>query len=190
MLKTKAVLLCLAFALLIIPLALSAQDATEAPAELPDLDGREVVIGMENLYLPFQFIHPETNEPMGYEYDVIAELAERLNFTPEFVNTSWDVQLAGIQQGEFDMTANGITITPERDEVMDFSNGYVQIAQVIVAHIDEDRFDSLESFAADESLTIGTQPGTTNYETALDFVGEERIVGYETFGVTVQALLN
>ncbi len=176
------------FALLLLALVLpgvaGAQDA------LPDLEGREVTIGMENAYLPFQFTHPVTNEVMGYEYDVIAELAERLNFVPVFVNTSWDAQLAGIQVGEFDMTANGITISPERDEVMDFSDGYIEIQQIIIARADDDRFDTVEDFVADDSLTIGTQPGTTNYDTAAGLIGEERIVAFETFGVTVQALLN
>jgi len=163
-------------------------EAIETP--LPDLSGETVTVAMENLYLPFQFIDQATNEPMGYEYDLIAELAAQLNFTPEWVDTSWDAQLAGAQAGEFDMTANGITITPERAEVVAFSNGYIQIQQVIIARADDDRFDTLEAFYADDSLRIGTQPGTTNYDTAVELVGEARVQGFDTFGVTVQALLN
>lgn len=161
-----------------------------APEPLPDLGGETVTIAMENLYLPFQFIDQATNEPMGFEYDLVAALAERLNFTPEWVPTSWDVQLAGAQGGEFDMTANGITITPERDEVVDFSDGYIQIQQIIVMRSDDDRFRTVDEFVADESLRIGTQPGTTNYDTAVSLVGEARIQAFDTFGVTVEALLN
>jgi polar amino acid transport system substrate-binding protein len=157
---------------------------------LADLGGETVTIAMENLYLPFQFIDQATNEPVGFEYDMIAELAARLNFTPEWVPTSWDVQLAGAQGGEFDMTANGITITPERDEVVDFSDGYIQIQQVIVMRSDDDRFGSVDELVADDSLRIGTQPGTTNYETAVSLVGESRIQAFDTFGVTIEALLN
>jgi len=163
-------------------------EATETA--LPDLGGETVTIAMENLYLPFQFVDQATNEPMGYEYDLIAGLAARLNFTPEWVSTSWDAQLAGAQAGEFDMTANGITITPERAEVVDFSDGYIQVQQVIIARADEARFATLEAFYADESLRIGTQPGTTNYDTAVELVGQDRVQGFETFGVTVEALLN
>jgi polar amino acid transport system substrate-binding protein len=132
---------------------------------------------------------PVTNEPVGFEYDLLAELAERLNFTPVFVSVSWDAQLVGVQAGDFDIVANGITITPERDEVMDFSEGYLQAGQVLVARIDEDRFDDTESFAADPSLLIGTQPGTTTYDTAAALVGVDRIVAYQDFGPTVQALI-
>ena len=157
---------------------------------LPDLGGETVSVAMENLYLPFQFIDQATNEPMGYEYDLIAELAARLNFTPEWVSTSWDAQLAGAQAGEFDMTANGITITPERAEVVAFSDGYIQIQQVIIARADDERYATLDEFYADDSLRIGTQPGTTNYDTAVGLVGQNRVQGFETFGVTVEALLN
>ena len=113
-----------------------------------------------------------------------------LGFTPVFVDASWDAQLAGVQVGEYDLIANGITITPERDEVMDFSTGYVQIDQQMIVRADEDRFANAEELAADETLLIGSQPGTTNYDSAVEIVGQDRVVGYETFGVSIQALLN
>ena len=163
-------------------------EATETP--LPDLSGRDVTIAMENLYTPFQFLDPSTNEPAGYEYDLIAALAGVQGFTPVFVDASWDAQLAGVQVGEYDLIANGITITPERDEVIDFSTGYVQIDQQMIVRADEDRFANAEELAADETLLIGSQPGTTNYDSAVEIVGQDRVVGYETFGVSIQALLN
>ena len=159
-------------------------------APLPDLDGQTVTVGMENLYVPFQMVDPDTNEPIGYEYDLINELAARLNFTPEWINSSWDAQLAGVQTGEFDMVANGITITAERDEVMDFSTGYIAVDQQLIVRADEDRFTNADDLATNPDLLIGSQPGTTNYNTAAELVGEDRVQGYETFGVSIQALLS
>ncbi len=173
--------------ILVVPLAAFAQ-STETP-ELPDLNGLEVVIGMENLYVPFQFLDPHTNEPMGFEYDLIMELAARLNFVPVFETVSWDAQIVAVGNGEFDMSANGITITEERAEVVAFSDGYIAASQVLMVRKDEDRFTDAESLAAADGLTIGTQPGTTNYDLAVELVGADRVVAYETFGVTVQALI-
>lgn len=169
---------------LALPLVVAAQDA-----ELPDLDGLEVVIGMENLYVPFQFLDPRTNEPIGFEYDLIMELASRLNFVPVFETVSWDAQIVAVGNGEFDMSANGITITEERAQVVAFSDGYISASQVLMVRKDEDRFTDAESLAAIDGLTIGTQPGTTNYDLAVELVGADRVVAYETFGVTVQALI-
>jgi polar amino acid transport system substrate-binding protein len=176
--------------LLLVPFTAFAQEATPEAIVLPDLNGREVVIGMENLYVPFQFIDPRTEEATGFEYDVIAELAARLNFTPVFETVSWDAQIVAVSNGEFDMSANGITITAERDEIVDFSHGYIQAGQILMVRADEDRFANMDELVADESLRLGTQPGTTNYDLSVELVGTERVQAYETFGVTVQALLS
>jgi polar amino acid transport system substrate-binding protein len=177
--------------LFLLPALALAQEATPEATEivLPDLGGREVVVATEDAYLPFQFIHPVTGESIGYEYDLVAELAARLNFTPVYENVSWDAQITAISQGQYDMALNGITITEERDEIVDFSTGYINAGQVLVVRADEDRFIDAETLAANEELIVGTQPGTTNYDLAVEIVGEESIKPYETFGATVQGLL-
>lgn len=207
--RTRFIFAFLAVVLLL-PAAILAQDATpeatdevvdtgsipptllemaEEEIELPDLEGREVTIAVENAYLPFNFIVPETNEAVGWDYDVINEIAARLNFTPVYITTSWDGMIAAVAQGEFDVAADGITITEERDEVVDFSVGYIRLAQELLTRADEERFTTVEEFVADESLLLGTQPGTTNYDLSVELVGEARVQAYETFGVAVQALL-
>lgn len=178
-------------ALLAMPVMMvGAQEATETPEPLPDLEGREVSVAVENAYLPFQFIDPRTGDAVGFEHDLINDLAVQLNFTPVWNTVSWDAQIVAVSNGEYDMGANGITITTKREELVDFSAGYIQIAQVIVVRADEDRFDTLEEFIADEDLIVGTQPGTTNYDTAAEMIGPDRIQAFDTFGVTVEALLN
>jgi polar amino acid transport system substrate-binding protein len=97
--------------------------------------------------------------------------------------------ITAISQGQFDMAADGITITAERDEVVDFSDGYIRTAQVILARADETRFTDAESLAANTDFLIGSQPGTTNYDTAVELVGEDRVQAFDTFGTAVQALI-
>ncbi len=157
--------------------------------ELPDLGGREITVAIENAYLPFNFRDPVTGEGRGWDYDAIGELCVRLNCVPVYVETSWDGMIAAVSQGQFDMAADGITITEERAQIVDFSDGYIRTAQVILARTGEDRFTDGESLAADSALIIGSQIGTTNYDTAVDLVGQDRVQAFETFGVAVQALL-
>jgi polar amino acid transport system substrate-binding protein len=54
---------------------------------------------------------------------------------------------------------------------------------------DEDRFTSIDEFVANSELVLSTQTGTTNYETALGLVGEERILAFDLFPTAVQAVL-
>lgn len=160
-----------------------------AQEPLPDLGGRTITVATENAYVPFAYINDQTNEPEGWNYDALAEICKRLNCVPEFVTTSWDGMLAAIGSGEFDMAADGITITDERKEVVDFSAGYMSVDQIILARADETRFATAEELAANADLRVGSQAGTTNYETSVGLVGEDRVQVFETFGVVVQALI-
>lgn len=182
-------------------LAACGQTPGEEPAEqtvgesgLPDLGGREVRIAVENAYNPFNYIDAETGEAIGYDYDIFREICSRLNCEPVFVETSWDAMLA-VMGGEgnfdtFDIGADGITITEERAQSVDFSDPYIELSQVMLVRQDEERFDSAEGLAEDSNLLVGSQPGTTNYDTAAEIVGEDRIVAYDQFGLAVQALIN
>ena len=89
---------------------------------------------------------------------------------------------------------DGITITEERKQQVDFSDPYMLSQQFMLVRADEDRFSTPEEFEADPSLLIGSQAGTTNFYAAVYNVldGNEqnpRIKLFETFGAAVQALL-
>ena len=164
-------------------------DATESDSDLPDLGGREITVAVENAYLPFNYIRADTGEAGGWDYDAINAICELLNCKPVYQEAAWEGMIQAVANGQFDMAADGITITDERKEIVDYSVGYIKIEQRILVRIDEDRFASAEELAADTSLIVGTQPGTTNYETAVELVGEDRIKGFEQFPFAVQALI-
>ncbi len=156
---------------------------------MPDLEGREVSIAMENAYLPFNYIDPETGEPAGWDYEVWDELCSLLNCVPVYVEAAWEGMIQAVSDGQFDAAADGITITEERAEIVDYSMGYIAIEQRLLVRIDEDRIESIEDIVADESLRLGTQTGTTNYATASTYLPEERIEAFDQFPFAVQALI-
>jgi len=157
--------------------------------EMVDLGGREVTIAVENAYLPFNYIDAETGEPAGWDYDALNDMAERLNFVPVYETFAWEPMIQAVADGQFDMAADGITINDERAEIVDFSDGYINIEQRMLVQVGEDRFADADELAADESLVIGSQTGTTNYDTAVELVGEDRVTAFEQFGFAVQALI-
>lgn len=158
-----------------------------------DLGGREILIAVENAYNPFNFIDESTGEAVGYDYDLFNEACKRLNCTPKFVQTSWDTIVAvmgGTGQAEFDIAADGITITPERAQNVDFSVPYISLQQQLLVRADESRFTNAEEAKAVEGFKAGAQPGTTNYDLAVELFGEENIVAFDQYGLIVQALIN
>lgn len=158
-------------------------------SDVTDLGGREVTIAVENAYLPFNYLDPETGEPTGWDYEVLDELCSRLNCVPVYENFPWEPMIQAVSDGQFDMAADGITITEERAEVVDFSDGYINIDQRLLVRIDEERFADETEFA-DGDYVIATQIGTTNYDTAIELVGESRIQAFEEFGFVVESVLN
>ncbi|MDF1873817.1 transporter substrate-binding domain-containing protein [Vannielia sp.] len=159
--------------------------------DLPDLGGREVVVVTENAYPPLQYM--KDGEAVGWEYDAMAEVAQRINITVTYENTSWDAMIAAVSQGQYDMGMTGITIRDDRKEMVDFSDPYMRSEMVMLVRGDEARFDGAKSFAADEDLLVAAQPGTTPFYVAVYDVldGNEanpRIRLFETFGAGVQAL--
>src|SRR5688572_26925902 len=117
------------FLLLLLAVHLGSMSIVAQDSELPDLGGRTVTVTVENANRPFNYIDENSGEAVGWDYDVLAELCTRLNCVPEFIETSWDGMIVAVSNGEFDMAADGITITAERDEIVDFSAGYAKIVQ-------------------------------------------------------------
>tara|TARA_B100000900_G_scaffold313015_1_gene271891 strand:- start:890 stop:1525 length:636 start_codon:yes stop_codon:yes gene_type:complete len=110
---------------------------------LPDLGGCNMIIAVENAYIPFNYIDLADGKAKGWDYDVFNELAVLLNFVPVYTPASWDGMLVAVADGQFDIAGDGITITEERDKTIDFSDGYINIAQRIMVSTDSD-IDSLD----------------------------------------------
>ncbi len=97
--------------------------------------------------------------------------------------------ITAVSQGQFDLAADGITITDERAKVVDFSDGYITVDQRVMVGKDSP-IASTNEFKTSDKLKLGTQKGTTNYDEAVKMVGEARVVAFDTFGDAVQALIN
>ena len=171
--------------------ALMAGTATLAQS-LPDLAGREIVVVTENAYPPLQFLD-KSGAAVGWEYDAMAELAKRMNFTVKYENISWDAMIPAVSEGQYDLGMTGITIRDDRKEKVDFSDAYMRSEMVMLVRGDESRFGDAATFAANADLLIAAQPGTTPFYTAVYEIldGNEanpRIKLFETFGATVEAL--
>jgi polar amino acid transport system substrate-binding protein len=170
----------------------------ETGGALPDLQGCTLRVAVENAYNPFNFIDETTGEGIGYDYDLFRDACSRLNCTAEFVATSWDTILAVMggqaEADTFDVAADGITITPERAEHVDFSIPYIALAQQLLVRADETRFTDVESLkaviAADPEVRLGAQPGTTNYDLTAETFGADKIVTFDQYGLIVEALIN
>jgi polar amino acid transport system substrate-binding protein len=160
----------------------------EAMEGLPDLGGKVYTVAVENAYPPFNYIDEASGEAIGWDYDSVREICRRLNCTPNFQEAAWDGVFLAMAAGEYDWLADGVTVTAERAEIVDFSIPYVVVGQVLLVRADETA--SVDEIKADASRMVSTQIGTTNEIVALQHFPPERVSSFEDFGAAVQATLS
>ncbi len=197
--KKTAVLMTLIIALgLVLAACAPAAECPECPSvpDCPpvgpttDLGGREVRIAEENSYPPFNYLDKDTDEPIGWDYDVMRAVCEKLNCTPVFVEAAWEGMFEAMAAGEYDMAFDGITITVPRSMVVDYGDPYIEYGQVILILADDERpgVADVDGLVASD-LNIGVQIATTNEVTAIKLVGEPRILSFAEYDMPVTALL-
>ena len=156
---------------------------------LPDLDGCEFTFAVENAYLPFNYIDATTGEAMGWDYDVFNYMGELMNFTPVYVPTAWDGMIQATADGQFMIAGDGITITSERDEIVDFSDGYINLAQRVLVAVGNTEITSIEDLKNND-FVVATQKGTTNYDYAVDALGADKVNAFDDFNFAIQAVIS
>ncbi len=161
-----------------------------ADKAIVDLKCKEIKVAVENAYPPFNYIVLSSGKPGGWDYDAWNEICVRLHCTPKFIEAAWEGMIQSVADGQYDAAADGITINDDRKQKVDFSIGYVKVDQRLLVRKGETRFASIDDLKKNEKLTLGTQTGTTNYETATKYLPESRIKAFEQFPFAVQALIS
>ena len=84
-----------------------------------------VRMGTEGAYPPYNFIN-DAGEVDGFERELGDELCVRAALTCEWVVNDWDSIIPNLVSGNYDTIIAGMSITAERDEVIDFTQNYTQ----------------------------------------------------------------
>jgi polar amino acid transport system substrate-binding protein len=160
----------------------------ENATALVDLDCRQIKIAVENRILPYNYIFRKTNQPGGMDYDMWWEICSRLHCQPVFIEEKWESIIDGVRTGVYDTASAGITITEEREQMLDFSSGYLNVEQRLVVRKGESRFTNIKEFLANPDLMVGALEASTNFEAAKKYVPEARIRTYKEYSTIFYAL--
>ena len=83
----------------------------------------KLTVGINAEFPPFEYYEGE--ELKGFDIDLMNYIGERIGFDIEFVNMSFDKLIPAVVNGEVNCAISAITITKERESVIDFSNPYL-----------------------------------------------------------------
>ncbi len=99
--------------------------AAAALALTAGIAGAQTVrMGTEGAYPPYNFIN-DKGEVDGYERELGDELCKRAGLTCEWVTNEWDSIIPNLVSGNYDTIIAGMSITDERDKVIDFTQNYI-----------------------------------------------------------------
>jgi len=132
--------------------------AAEVTNEETNPNGTETyVIGLDDTFAPMGFRN-EQGELVGFDIDLSAEVAERLDYHFVYQPIDWSVKEQELNSGNIDMIWNGYGITPEREEQVLFSDVYLEDTQLVVTAADSEPIENLEDL---KGLTVTTQSSST-----------------------------
>lgn len=173
--------------------AASTEEAASSESEAAASDAAElttVTAGKltmsTNAALPPYEMTTDSGDFEGIDVEVAGAIAEKLGLELQVDDMDFDAALLAAQNGKSDIVMAGVTVTDERQKVMDFSDTYAEGIQSIIVPEDSD-------IASADDLTgkaIGTQRGTTGYIYCTDDFGEDNVIAYDDGLTAVQALNN
>jgi polar amino acid transport system substrate-binding protein len=113
--------------------------AAASPAEqqaIPTLDAirsaGELKVGMTLQFKPEMYRDESTNQPMGYDVDLVQQMASDLNVKLTISDLPFDGLIPGLQANQLDLISVGLVNRPARALAMWFSQPYVPYRQVLV----------------------------------------------------------
>ncbi|WP_272699900.1 transporter substrate-binding domain-containing protein [Desulfovibrio sp. Fe33] len=132
----------------------------------------------------------KNGEYIGFEIEVARRLAEDMGVQVEFVPTKWSGIIPALLTGKFDIIIGGMSITPQRNLKVNFSQPYEYSGMSIVASrkLAGDR-SSVEQFNNPDT-TIAVRLGTTAAEAAKNFLPKAQLLFFDEESQTIQELLN
>ena len=165
--------------------AASSEAASETEtAELSTVEPGKLIMSTNAAFPPYEMT-TDSGEFEGIDIETAQAIADKLGLELQIDDMDFDAALLAVQQGKADMVMAGVTVTDERQNVMDFTDSYATGIQSIIVKEDSD-IASVDDLAGKK---IGTQRGTTGYLYCSDDFGDENVVAYDD-GLTAVQMLN
>ena len=173
------------------PSASAPAPSASAPAEsgLTTVEAGKLHMSTNAAFPPYEMVKDDGTFE-GIDVEVAGAIAQKLGLELVVDDMGFDAALLAAQNGQSDIVMAGVSVTPDRQEVMDFSDSYATGIQVVIVKEGSDvTMDNLGE------KMIGCQKATTGYLYAYDTpenggYGENHVIAYETGALAVEALKN
>ncbi|WNL38962.1 transporter substrate-binding domain-containing protein [Halomonas sp. PAMB 3232] len=139
--------------------------STAALAQTPSVN-----VATDPSFVPFEMMDPDSGEMIGFDMDIINEVARRAGFEVNLTTMEFSGIIPAVQTGSQEIAIAGTTITDERAQVVDFSDPYYDSGLQIIVRADNDDVEEIDDL---EGLSIATKIGSTSYNFLQQELGED-----------------
>jgi polar amino acid transport system substrate-binding protein len=160
--------------------AIQKSDAIETP---PTLEDGKLQAGSDTSFAPFEF-SDEQGGYVGFDVDLMSAIAKKMGLEGVVVPTAWDGIIPNLVADRYDIIMSAMTITPERQEQISFTDGYIDTNLAITTLVDSPITDE----AGLEGKIVGVQVDTTGQFAVEEVAGVKEIKKYENSIAAIQDL--
>ncbi|HZK48374.1 MAG TPA: basic amino acid ABC transporter substrate-binding protein [Thermoleophilia bacterium] len=161
--------------------AITKSDAIEMP---PTLEAGKLQAGSDTSFAPFEF-SDEKGGYIGFDVDLVTAIAKKIGLEAAVVATAWDGIIPNLVADRYDIIMSAMTITEERQQQIDFTDGYIDTNLAITTKVDAPIADA----AGLEGKIVGVQVDTTGQFEVEKVAGVKEIKKYENSIAAIQDLL-
>ena len=158
--------------------------AATAASELKTVEAGKLIMSTNAAFPPSEMVADDGSFE-GIDVEVAGAIAGKLGLELVVDDMDFDAALLAVQQNKSDIVMAGVTVTEDRQLIMNFSDSYATGVQVVIVKEGSDvTLDNLGE------KMIGTQRGTTGNIYTADDYGDDHVTAYDNGASAVQALLN
>ena len=173
--------------LMVASLCACGQKDTQTGSDIKTVTAGKLTMSTNAQFPPYESVADDGKgyEGTGFEgidIEIAYALAQKLGLELVVDDMDFDSALSAVQTGKSDIVAAGVTVTPERQNTMCFTDSYANGVQVVIVKEGSD----IKTIDDLEGKQIGTQRGTTGYSYCIDDYGEDSVVPFDDGATAVQ----
>jgi len=162
----------------------SGEDTVAEETALTTVNPGKLTMSTNAAFPPYEMT-TDAGDFEGIDVEIAGKIAEKLGLELQIDDMDFDSALLAVTMGKSDMVMAGVSVRPDRQQVMDFSDSYTTGVQVVIVPEGSDiTLDNLGDYM------IGTQRATTGYIYCSDDYGEDHVTAYDNGMTAIQALNN
>lgn len=154
----------------IITVSIAAMALVGCGGKTADGELEPIIMGTNAEFAPFEY--REGKEIVGFDIEISKKIAEKLGRELKIEDMEFGGLIASLESGKVDFVIAGMTVKPEREEQVDFSNPYFLSSQLITVKADDTSITDGDDLI---NKKIGVQLGTTGETEARNIEGAEVI---------------